>query len=165
MTTGEHRRAPGSTQPFLHIPVPWVFVLGYLIGIGLQLLAPAHAGSAQLPTVLPVAGAVLFVVGAGIAGWSLILFARARTTTVPGEPSKILMTRGPYRFTRNPMYVGLVLAYLGEAGMLLQIWPLVPLLFAVAYVNWFVIPVEERSLGQMFAERYSQYCARVRRWI
>jgi protein-S-isoprenylcysteine O-methyltransferase Ste14 len=74
------------------------------------------------------------------------------------------VTAGPYRFTRNPMYVGLVLAYLGEQGMLLQVWPLLLLVLTVVYVNWFVIPVEETSL-RSFGPVYDAYRARVRRWI
>jgi protein-S-isoprenylcysteine O-methyltransferase Ste14 len=80
------------------------------------------------------AGAVLFAVGAVTAGWGLVLFGKAKTTTVPGKLSGKLVTWGPYRFTRNPMYVGLVLAYLGEAGLLKQIWPVVLLPFTVAYI-------------------------------
>jgi protein-S-isoprenylcysteine O-methyltransferase Ste14 len=64
------------------------------------------------------------VAGAGLAAWSWLIFKRAGTSAVPGEPSRLLVTRGPYRLTRNPMYVGLTLAYLGEAGALVQVWPL-----------------------------------------
>lgn len=67
-----------------------------------------------------------------IAGCGLVLFRKAKTTTVPGKLSGKLVTRGPYRFTRNPMYVGLILAYLGEAGLLKQIWPVVLLPFMVS---------------------------------
>jgi protein-S-isoprenylcysteine O-methyltransferase Ste14 len=63
------------------------------------------------------------------------------------------------------MYVGLVLAYIGEMGILVQIAPVIPLLFVVAYVNWTVIPVEESQLRKLFPETYGQYCSRVRRWI
>jgi protein-S-isoprenylcysteine O-methyltransferase Ste14 len=108
---------------------------------------------------------VLFGVGAVIAGWGLMLFHLARTTTTPGEASKTLVTRGPYRFTRNPMYVGLTIAYLGEMGILVEIAPLIPLLFVVAYVNWIVIPLEETKLRGVFGEVYAQYCERVGRWI
>jgi protein-S-isoprenylcysteine O-methyltransferase Ste14 len=62
------------------------------------------------------------------------------------------------------MYVGLVLAYLGEQGMLVEVWPLALLVLTVAYVNWFVIPVEETSL-RAFGPAYDAYRARVRRWI
>ena len=61
---------------------------------------------------------------------------------MPGETSSVLVTSGPYRFTRNPMYVGLALAYLGETGALLQVWPLPLLVLVLAYVNWCVVPVE-----------------------
>ena len=63
------------------------------------------------------------------------------------------------------MYLGLVLAYLGEEGLLTQVWPLLFLALTVGYVNWFVIPLEEASLEQGFGDRYRRYCAGVRRWI
>lgn len=151
-------------QFLLHVPVPWVFVLTYLIGVELERV---HHGTIS-PTaalVSTVAGAGLFAVGAVIAGWGLVLFRKANTTTVPGKLSGKLVTLGLYRFTRNPMYVGLVLAYLGEAGLLKQIWPVVLLPFTVAYLNWTVIPVEEVKLEEAFHDEYEQYRLRVRRWF
>ena len=148
----------------LHVPVPWVFVLTYLLGVALE---HVHHGTIS-PTAALVsrtAGAVLFAVGALIAGSGLVLFAKARTTTVPGKLSGKLVTWGPYRFTRNPMYVGLVLAYLGEAGLLKQIWPVVLLPFTVAYINWIVIPVEEAKLEEAFPNEYKEYRLQVRRWF
>jgi protein-S-isoprenylcysteine O-methyltransferase Ste14 len=148
----------------LHVPVPWVFVLTYLIGVVLE---HVHHGNIS-PTaalVSTTAGAGLFAVGAVIAGWGLVLFRMAKTTTVPGKLSGRLVTWGPYRFTRNPMYVGLVLAYLGEAGLLKQIWPVVVLPLTVAYLNWTVIPVEEVKLEEAFHDEYEQYRLRVRRWF
>jgi protein-S-isoprenylcysteine O-methyltransferase Ste14 len=148
----------------MRLPVPWVFVLAFLVGVGLQFLVPIHIGSSAVVLLMKIAGGVLLVVGAWVAAWGLFIFHRAGTTTVPGAPSLRLVTEGPYRFSRNPMYVGLVLAYLGEAGLLTQIWPLFLLPFTVAYVNWVVIPVEEASL-KVFQDRYEQCCARVRRWV
>jgi protein-S-isoprenylcysteine O-methyltransferase Ste14 len=148
----------------LHVPVPWVFVLTYLIGVVLE---HVHHGNIA-PTaalVSTTAGAGLFAVGAVIAGWGLVLFRMAKTTTVPGKLSGRLVTWGPYRFTRNPMYVGLVLAYLGEAGLLKQIWPVVVLPLTVAYLNWTVIPVEEVKLEEAFHDEYELYRLRVRRWF
>jgi len=112
-----------------------------------------------------IAGAALFSLGAIIAGWGLAIFRRARTTTVPGKSSAKLVTWGPYRFTRNPMYVGLTLAYLGEAGLLRQLWPIIALPFVLAYVNWTVIPVEEAKLVEVFGDEYERYRSRVGRWI
>lgn len=68
----------------MHVPVPWVFVLAYLLGAGLEHVWPPGLGGAPLG--VGVAGGVVFVLGAAIAAWSLLVFHRARTT-VPGEPS------------------------------------------------------------------------------
>lgn len=149
----------------LRVPVPWVFVLAYLVGAGLQHLLPVTVVSPKAVQVGMLGGVVLFAAGALFASWSLIIFQKARTTTTPGEVSAVLVTWGPYRFTRNPMYVSLILAYLGEAGILTQVWPLFVLPFTVAYVNWIVIPVEEGRLKEVFQDSYEHYRARVRRWM
>lgn len=156
-----------TKNPFrvlMRIPVPWVFVLTYLLGVAIERVtnsltiggAVSWAGAA---------GAALLAVGATIAGWGLLTFRRAGTTTVPGQPSSQLVTWGPYRFTRNPMYVGLTLAYLGEAGLLRQLWPVVLLPLTIAYVNWVVIPVEEAKLEEVFGTTYERYRSLVRRWV
>jgi protein-S-isoprenylcysteine O-methyltransferase Ste14 len=100
-----------------------------------------------------------------LAGWGLVTFRRARTTTVPGQISAELVTWGPYSFTRNPMYVGLTIAYIGETFILQQIWPRILLLLVLAYVNWVVIPLEQRKLSETFGEEYARYQVRVRRWL
>jgi protein-S-isoprenylcysteine O-methyltransferase Ste14 len=148
----------------LHVPVPWVLVLTYLLGVGLESMRHTSIRP-QAAVVSTIAGTVLFALGAVMAGWGLIIFRKVRTTTVPGKTSVKLVTWGPYRFTRNPMYVGLVLAYIGEAGILKQIWPVLVLPLTVAYLNWTVIPVEEKRLKEVFSDEYDQYRARVRRWI
>jgi protein-S-isoprenylcysteine O-methyltransferase Ste14 len=156
--------ASATRRPFLHMPVPWVFLLAFLLGVGLQLLLPVSSASSTLSLLARVAGVVLFVAGAVLAGWGLVLFHRLETTTTPGEAPNNLVTTGPYRFTRNPMYLGLVLAYLGEQGMLVLAWPLLFLVLTIGYVNGFVLPIEESSL-RAFGPAYEAYRARVRRWI
>jgi protein-S-isoprenylcysteine O-methyltransferase Ste14 len=84
---------------------------------------------------------------------------------VPGRASTTLVTWGPYRFSRNPMYVSLTLAYVGEAAMLAHVWPLVLLPLTLAYVQWIVIPVEEGRLTEVFGPEYERYRAKVRRWV
>lgn len=151
-------------QFLMRVPVPWVFVLTYLVGTGLESVRRATIRS-EAGLVTTRAGGVLFAVGAVIAGWSLVLFRKARTTTVPGKTSAKLVTSGPYRFTRNPMYVGLTFAYLGEASLLKQIWPVIVLPLLIGYLNWTVIPVEEAKLNAVFQDEYEQYRSRVRRWL
>ena len=148
----------------LHVPVPWVFVLTYLLGVALEHVLPRTI-SPTAASISTIAGAVLFAVGALIAGWGLVLFRKAKTTTVPGKLSGKLVTWGPYRFTRNPMYVGLVLAYLGEAGLMKQIWPVVFLPLTLAYLNWTVIPLEEVKLDEAFHDEFGRYRLLVRRWF
>jgi len=147
----------------LHLPVPWVFVLVYLIGLGVERAWPVHVVE-RVPYV-DVAGGVILGIGAAIAGLGLVTFWKAKTTTVPGETSAQMVTWGPYRFTRNPMYVGLTIAYLGEALLLRQLWPVVFLPLVIAYVHWIVIPLEESKLQEAFGEQYDQYRARVSRWV
>ena len=164
MDKKEPKRRGNPIRLLMHIPVPWVFVLAYLAGAGLEVVYPSHTGPGPLHAV-SAAGGVLFVIGVVVAGWGLGIFYRARTTTVPGKKSSKLVTKGPYRFSRNPMYVGLTIAYLGEAGILKQVWPLLFLPLTVAYLNWVVIPVEEARLEEVFGVDYEQYRARVRRWV
>jgi len=149
----------------LRIPVPWVFILTYLIGVVLEASVPIAMTRHVDPNAALLYGGVVFVIGAVIAGWGLLTFRRARTTTVPGRTSAQLVTWGPYRFTRNPMYVGLTIAYVGEALILRQIWPVILLPLTMAYVNWVVIPLEQRKLSEAFGAEYARYQARVRRWV
>jgi protein-S-isoprenylcysteine O-methyltransferase Ste14 len=141
-----------------------VFVLNYLLGAALHTLWPI-----RLPWPLPVdpsiVGAVVFVLGVLVAGAGWLTFYRAGTTRVPGERSTALVTWGPYRVTRNPMYVGLSIAYLGEAGLLHQLWPVLLLPLTMAYLDRLVIPVEESRLHEVFGDAYDAYRARVRRWL
>lgn len=149
----------------LHIPVPWVFILTYLIGVGLHFLFPIYSFPQRAAGIIRIGGIILFVIGAVIAAWSLFIFHKHRTTTTPGETSIKLVTWGPYQFSRNPMYVSLIIAYIGEAAILLQIWPLVLLPLTIIYINRIVIPIEEFHLKETFGKMYEQYCLKVRRWI
>jgi protein-S-isoprenylcysteine O-methyltransferase Ste14 len=148
----------------MRIPVPWVFVLTYILGAVLEHALPLGPRN-ERPLSFLVAGGIVLGIGAAIAGWGLVTFRAAQTTTVPGKASSRLVTWGPYRFTRNPMYVGLIIAYLGETIILRQLWPVILLPLIVAYLNWIVIPVEESKLKEVFLEDYDRYRAKVRRWL
>ena len=153
---------PAPLRALLRVPVPWMYVITYLAGVGLELIfRRGHPNS----TVITRIGIAVFAVGSVIAGWGWSLFRRAHTTTTPGEASTTFVTSGPYRFSRNPMYVGLAIAYLGEAAILNQIWPVALWPLVIAYVNWVVIPVEERRLEDVFGAEYRRYRAAVRRWL
>jgi protein-S-isoprenylcysteine O-methyltransferase Ste14 len=148
----------------MRVPVPWIFVLAYIIGIGLELVIFASS-RLEKSTIAAEIGTIVFASGVALAAWAWLIFHNARTTRVPGEVSTALITRGPYRLSRNPMYVGLTLAYVGEAGILRQVLPLAVLPLVIAYLNQVVIPLEESRLEAAFGAAYRQYRSRVRRWL
>ena len=148
----------------MHIPVPWVFVIAYFVALVPQAYLPVALPPA-LRHIVRLAGFVAMPAGVALAVWSLTIFRRQRTTTIPGEQSRALVTWGPYRFSRNPMYVSLTLVYLAEAALLGQVWPLLSLLAVLVYLNWTLVPIEEARLQETFGVAYTEYRSRVRRWI
>ena len=149
----------------MNIPVPWVFILAYLIGFVAQLYLPVTLRPGVSATVIREVGLTLAGIGIVIAFSALGMFKTRKTTTIPFETPSALVTAGPYKFTRNPMYLGLTLIYIGVAGARLEAWPLIVLPFLLAYIHFVVIPVEERRLAETFGDAYRQYRAGVRRWL
>lgn len=158
-------RDEAAVSPMMRVPPPWLFILTYLLGVAIQRAVPLGIISPERASLIRVFGFVLVVAGIAFAASALGIFKKANTTTVPFEKPSSLVISGPYRFTRNPMYVGLTLLYLGVAGTRTEIWPVIVLPLMLAYVNFVVIPVEERNLAGVFGESYDQYRAKVRRWL
>jgi protein-S-isoprenylcysteine O-methyltransferase Ste14 len=107
----------------------------------------------------------LLVAGVLLAVSAAYLFRRAGTTPNPSKPTSALVIRGPYRFTRNPMYVGMTTLYLGGTLLLNDPWPLAFLPGVIALLQSYVIGREEAYLERKFGDEYRAYKARVRRWI
>jgi len=97
--------------------------------------------------------------------WAVATFRRLGTTPNPAGPTTALAVGGPYRFTRNPMYLGLVFLMAGLAFLANALWPLVLLPVVIVIVRRAVIDREERDLTAEFGEEYLRYKARVRRWL
>ena len=102
---------------------------------------------------------------AGWNGWSLYLFGRHRTGLLPGQPTQSMIETGPYRLSRNPLYVGLLAAYAGLALLAPTFWGLVLFPAAVLLVRWGAVIPEERFLRRRFGAAYDDYTRRVRRWL
>jgi protein-S-isoprenylcysteine O-methyltransferase Ste14 len=98
-------------------------------------------------------------------GWALWLFARHRTGLLPGQATEAMIAEGPYRLSRNPLYVGMLALYLGIALLGPTFWGLALFPAAVGLVLWGAILPEERFLHARFGEPYDAYRARVRRWL
>ncbi|APO94927.1 methyltransferase family protein [Xanthomonas vesicatoria] len=161
-----HSATRGGRAPWLvKMTSPAHFVLALGAGAWLQ-----QAFALPLPAPTPLAwielaGGVIACAGLALAVSCFILFARRRTTIMPsGNPSRLVLD-GPYRFTRNPMYLALVLSYVGLCLQLGLLWAvaLVPLPWLA--LQWLVIPFEEARLRAEFGRAYSDYCTRVRRWL
>jgi protein-S-isoprenylcysteine O-methyltransferase Ste14 len=118
------------------------------------------------PGALRYLGLLPLFVGACIYLWCAWNFAVVgRGTPAPIDPPKELVVEGPYRYVRNPMYVGVLLALVGEAlyfGSRALIWWA---LAVCVWVNLFVLLYEEPTLRRKFGAAYDEYCARVPRWL
>ena len=110
-------------------------------------------------------GWALLAFFAGWNGWSLWLFARHETGLLPGQATHTMIEEGPYRLSRNPLYVGLLALYLSVALLAPTFWGLVLFPAAVLLVLWGAILPEERFLRGRFGPRYVEYTRRVRRWL
>jgi protein-S-isoprenylcysteine O-methyltransferase Ste14 len=114
---------------------------------------------------LQVAGMVLGAVGAAVAVWCIVSFAAlGKGTPAPFDPPRRLVVRGPYRFVRNPMYIGAGLALAG-AALFYESWTLLGYagIFLLA-MHLFVVLYEEPTLRRTFGSEYEGYCGRVKRW-
>jgi len=112
-------------------------------------------------------GGALVGLGAAVTVAGVLAFRRARTTVnpmTPGATSSVVST-GVYRLTRNPMYLGFLLALAGWGAILGNLLGLLPLAAFVAYMNRFQIAPEERALREKFGADFDDYTRRVRRWV
>ncbi|QAY69759.1 methyltransferase family protein [Xylanimonas protaetiae] len=110
-------------------------------------------------------GWALVLLFVGWNGWSLWLFRRHETGLLPGQATRALLEEGPYRISRNPLYVGLLALYLGVSLLMPTVWGLVLFPVAVLLVSWGAIRPEERFLRDRFGAEYDAYARRVRRWL
>jgi protein-S-isoprenylcysteine O-methyltransferase Ste14 len=149
-------------SPGVRVPPPIFFIAAFLVGDVLQSRLPlpflAH------PVALGLGGA-LAVIGALFIMTAIPTMLRGHGTLNTNGPSAQLVTPGPYRFSRNPMYLGLTLLYAGLAVAFANVWALPLLIPLVLYTHVGVILPEERYLDRTFGDTYRVYKTRVRRWL
>ncbi|SDO89386.1 Protein-S-isoprenylcysteine O-methyltransferase Ste14 [Pedococcus dokdonensis] len=98
-------------------------------------------------------------------GWTLTYMATRNTAVLPGGASTVVLQSGPFRLSRNPLYVGLVVLDLGWALLADSFWALALVPVGVAALWWGAVRPEERYLAIKFGSEYDAYRARVRRWL
>jgi protein-S-isoprenylcysteine O-methyltransferase Ste14 len=112
-----------------------------------------------------IAGAIVAAAGGIIALSTVWRLVKAGTTFHPTAPNTFLVEAGLYRYSRNPIYLGLILTYLGTSAMLFSLWALLALPPFIAYLRYLVIAREEAYLRRRFGKAYEDYMARVPRWL
>jgi protein-S-isoprenylcysteine O-methyltransferase Ste14 len=116
-------------------------------------------------TGLTVAGLALVLTGVALTIWSALTFRNAHTTVIPWEQVSAMVTGGPFRVSRNPIYLADAIAYLGATLLIHSWWPLLVLPGILVVIRRKVIDREERYLTERFGESYREYQLRVRRWL
>jgi len=149
-------------NPGVRVPPPLLYAAAVIVGWSLDGRWPLPVGDG---TSLVVGAWLLVGAWAALAGISIGLFWRRHTSMIPVRPANTLVTTGPYRVTRNPMYVALALLTVAFALFLNTWWPVLLLVPTMLAVQRFVIVPEENYLRRRFGAEYDEYTRRVRRWL
>jgi protein-S-isoprenylcysteine O-methyltransferase Ste14 len=149
-------------NPGVRVPPPALYALAVLIGYLLNRRWPLPiSGGASVQALAWLLVGVCLVLAVSSIG----NFRRSQTSIVPIRPATNLVIAGPYRFTRNPMYVGLAALTVALGLFLDSWWPIAWLIPVLLVVRAFVIAPEERYLERRFGADYVAYTQRVRRWL
>jgi protein-S-isoprenylcysteine O-methyltransferase Ste14 len=146
----------------IFIPPPLYYAVGLAGGMAINGVIGLPLGGRAATAV---AGAAVAAFGLALAFAGVAAVIRHRTTIVPHHPVATLLTGGAYRLSRNPMYTGLAIAYLGLALLFGSWWPLALWPLVIVAVRQLVIRPEEQYLTQRFGQTYTDYQSRVRRWL
>jgi protein-S-isoprenylcysteine O-methyltransferase Ste14 len=142
-----------------------MFIGGFVIAAALERAVPLPLVSdTSLGVVERTLGWLVLALGASLYLSAIAALRRAQTAVLPGDTATQLVTSGPYRFSRNPAYLGLAITWCGVAALTNWGWLLVLLPAVVFGQQRFVIRAEERHLAERFGETYTAYRRRVRRW-
>lgn len=143
--------------------IPLVHLLGCLVLMALlQLFLPLHQ-YVQPPVAY--AGVVFVLLGIVMTAVSAGMFVKAETGLEPFEQATALVTDGFYRFTRNPMYLGMFLMVFGMAFLMGSVGALLPLLIFMLIIRYNFVAGEERFMEAAFGQLYLEYKSKVRRWV
>jgi protein-S-isoprenylcysteine O-methyltransferase Ste14 len=142
-------------------PIAWA--LAFAIGLGLDWLYPLPFVPASVPRLW--AGAAVFAAGLVLAIWAIVTIRRAGTAVETVKPTTTIVASGPFRFTRNPIYLGMMLGLIGLAIAFNSLWILVTLVPFFFLLRYGVVAREEAYLERKFGDAYLGYKSRVRRWL
>jgi protein-S-isoprenylcysteine O-methyltransferase Ste14 len=150
-----------TAQVVIRPPLAWA--LAVIAAFALDWLMPLPFVPAAVPA--PWLGGAVFVVALALFAWAIATITRAGSNVPTNRPATAIVDAGPYRFTRNPIYLGMMLGLAGLAIAFDSFWPLVTLVPFALVIRYGVVAREEVYLERTFGEAYRRYRARVRRWL
>jgi protein-S-isoprenylcysteine O-methyltransferase Ste14 len=142
-------------------PLAWAIAI--IAGLALRWLASLPF----LPAGLPAGwlGAAVFALALALFAWAIVTITRAGSNVPTNRPTTSIVVSGPYRFTRNPIYLGMFLGLIGFAIAFDDLWLLLMLVPFALVIRYGVVAREEAYLERKFGDVYRGYRARVRRWL
>jgi protein-S-isoprenylcysteine O-methyltransferase Ste14 len=164
-TTPERPGPQEQDHAGVRIPPPTLFLSSLVLGFLLEWLWPLGWFEGLAALARFGLGGLLAIAGVALMASAMGLFKKAGTAIPPWEPTTALVTTGVYRFSRNPIYLSVVLIYVGLALLFASGWALLLLAPTLIILQVAVIRREEAYLERRFGDAYRQYRTRVRRWI
>lgn len=160
-----HRTSPSRDAPDLAVLPPVLPLAALALAVLLEWLLPLGYLPRPLAPVSVAIGLLLVLGFVATGAWGALEFRRARTNIDPRRPALVLVEAGPYRLTRNPMYLGFLLLFAGIGFLASLDWslPLLPLLWLA--LDRLVVRREEAYLTTKFGAPYEAFRARTRRWL
>jgi protein-S-isoprenylcysteine O-methyltransferase Ste14 len=154
-----------DTADTAHVIVrpPLAWGLAVVAGLALNWLVPLPF----LPAYVPAAwlGVMVIVVALALFAWAIVTIIRADSNVPTNRPTTTIVESGPYRFTRNPIYLGMFLGLVGLAIAFDTLWLLLMLVPFALVIRYAVVAREEAYLDRKFGDVYRGYRSRVRRWL
>jgi protein-S-isoprenylcysteine O-methyltransferase Ste14 len=155
---------PNEDGAHVRFPPPLVFLGAVIAGALVQRTAVPLSLSAAA-TIRVAAGVFILACGIGLVLSARMLFTRTGQSPMPWKPTPELILQGPYRFTRNPMYVGVTLFVIGLGVAVNDLWISLFAMPALLIVHFIAVLPEERYLAEKFGAGYQSFLAKVRRYI
>ena len=160
MTTNHEAKQPDHAGVAFHPPLLLLASLG--VGFLLRWLVPHPVLAAPASATI---GPVVVALSFGVFIWALVTMLRGHASIPTNTPTEAIVTDGPYRLSRNPIYLSMILLQVGVGIWTASLWFFILAAVCVALLTWGVIRREERYLTRKFGNEYLSYKSNVRRWI
>lgn len=150
-----------TANVIIHPPLAWG--LAIIFGLALDWLVPLPFMTAHLP--VGWIGAFVFVLAIALGVSAVITMTNSGSNVPINRPTTTIVDHGPYRVTRNPIYLGMFLGQIGLAIAFNSLWLVITLVPFALVIRYGVVAREEAYLARRFGDVYRGYCSRVRRWL